>query len=355
MSVQHHKLNLVTQNICTLSHGTSGIWTRKLIRDHFQHLNHSLDLILLQEHHLVDEECLSKTSQLDFLGGPSFSNEARFLPESNKTKGGTAILTSHKIQHLIKDSSIIVPGQAQFLTLQLASGEILGLINVYAYSTSPERATLWEAINAAPLLPANWIIAGDFNMIETLDDKLGGSDQTKMYALQAEAWNRTLLKFALGDSFHMTEFRHLTKKKFTWDNAQLASERVTTRLDRIYVSPSIQQLGGQVGILANLGDILDHAPYVLKINQPQAQTPKVQVFNKGMLKSEEGRTLLTNAWRKGIDAKPNDSWGRKIQEALRSVKATSDAYSYPKRRLWKPTYDLEIEEILDAELELQKN
>ncbi|KAG0553637.1 hypothetical protein KC19_12G027100, partial [Ceratodon purpureus] len=355
MSVDPYKLNIVTQNIRTLGHGTSGIWTRKLVKDHFQHINHSIDIILLQEHHLLAEACLDKTSQLNFLEGPSFWNEARILPTSNKTKGGTAILTSRHLAPLIGDSGIIVPGRAQFITLNMSPSETIGIINVYGYSDSSKRATLWEAINEAPLPPAQWILAGDFNMIESLDDKLGGAEKSKMYIPESEAWNRTILKFNLGDSFHMPEFRRLTKKRYTWDNGQIAQHRVATRIDRIYLPPKLQAMGGQMGILATLHRISDHAPFVLKLSKAPPKTPRSQPFNNSMLTDTEGRQLLIDAWHQGMLQSPEADWGKKLRNALRSVKAASDAFSYRKKKAWQNTYDQEINEILEAEIALQED
>jgi hypothetical protein len=125
---------------------------------------------------------------------------------------------SKRLTELISTSSIILAGRAQYVVLQLNANLQVGIINVYAYNDSKKRTRLWEAITKANLPQAQWIIGGDFNSVETLDDRIGSASTTGMSTRETQAWNGLLLKYRVADSFSMTEFRRLTKKRFSWDN-----------------------------------------------------------------------------------------------------------------------------------------
>jgi hypothetical protein len=104
---------------------------------------------------------------------------------------------------------VIVPGRAQYLVIQLALDLQLGIINIYPQNFSRLRARLWQTIKNHPLPNANWVLARDFNIIESLDDKLGRSDTTNHCHNEVQRWNEQLVHLQLQDTYHLDEFRNL--------------------------------------------------------------------------------------------------------------------------------------------------
>ena len=173
-------LTISTQNVSSFGQGTDGVWKRYPFRDHFKHLQPQPDLILLQEHKFSAKDCEMKTSQLDYIVGPPFWNEAIYNPIKGRLKGGRAILFSRRLTPLVLQSRIIVPGRAEFVTLQLNFRLIMNLMYIYEPYKSPQRTKIWKTIDNASLPQAHWVLAGDFNNIESLQDKVGGKLVTGM-------------------------------------------------------------------------------------------------------------------------------------------------------------------------------
>ncbi|KAG0629182.1 hypothetical protein M758_1G082900, partial [Ceratodon purpureus] len=176
--------------------------------------------MLMQEHRYNAKDCSALTSQLHFLEGPSLWNKESYSAKSDKTKARTAILLSRRLQESIISCGIILAGREQYLVLQLNPNLRLGILNIYAHNDSRRQTKMWDTISVANLPSVEWILGVDFNSVESLNDRIGGSCNTCMEAQEIEAWSRLLLHHNLGDSFHMPEFRRLNKKRFSRDNTQ---------------------------------------------------------------------------------------------------------------------------------------
>ena len=67
-----------------------------------------------------------------------------------------------------------MPGRAQVVTVQY-HGDILGVLNVYAPNHASARAEFWSRIASSLARVDCWCMGGDFNMLESPDDRVGGS------------------------------------------------------------------------------------------------------------------------------------------------------------------------------------
>lgn len=132
------------------------------------------NMVLLQEHRFVHEDCVTKTKQLNFFKGAQLWNGAAYSAATDSYKGGTTILLNSRISNMEIDHGIIVPSRALFILLQWTKDTRLGIVNIYGYNDTGPRARLWNQIRQFPLPAAQWILAGDFNMIEQLEDKQRG-------------------------------------------------------------------------------------------------------------------------------------------------------------------------------------
>lgn len=70
----------------------------------------------------------------------------------------------------------------------------------------------------AQLLEAQWILAGDFNNIENINDKQGGSTKTNINNREFKAWNNLLIQLGVRFAFHLGTYKRKNNKAFTWSN-----------------------------------------------------------------------------------------------------------------------------------------
>jgi exonuclease III len=105
------------------------------------------------------------------------------------------------------------------------------------------------------LLEATWILAGDFNFVESLSDKLGGAPTLGIKRQEQEAWDRLILKLQAQNSFTLDEFKKINKRKYTWDNRHDAPNMIASRIDHIYINQDLTSLGHKGGIWLTLPNL----------------------------------------------------------------------------------------------------
>jgi hypothetical protein len=75
----------------------------------------------------------------------------------------TSILIDRSLAPLISANGILLEGKAQFITLQIPGNGNLIIINVYAASSSKEKALMWKGLSEVNLVANHFILGGDFN------------------------------------------------------------------------------------------------------------------------------------------------------------------------------------------------
>ena len=105
------------------------------------------------------------------------------------------------------------------------TGERCLLSNIYAPTDFTGKSQLWAHIrfirSLDPFLP--WIMAGDFNVVTSLDEKRGGMDQSS-----------NLLRDMIG-SLKLVDMEPINGV-YTWTNQRCGDEDISERLDRFLVS-----------------------------------------------------------------------------------------------------------------------
>lgn len=251
-------LNIATQNSRSLGQGFLGQRKRKEIKSLFKNTNPTTDILLLQEVKLPEAACLKQARFIEFKGGSSLWNEGTFSAHSGRFKGGTGIVLTESMATCVTHHGILYPGRAQYVILNLNPQLQLGILNVYGFSHTGPRAMMWNHLAQAPLPEAQWVVAGDFNNIESIADKQGGSNKMSISQRELEAWNRMLIRFGVRDTFHIDNYQRKNNKAFTWCNGHQGDTMIQTRIDRIYVSYFLEQQGGYSEILPTIPDIFDH-------------------------------------------------------------------------------------------------
>ena len=130
------------------------------------------------------------------------------------------------------------------MVLNISPALQLGIINIYGFSHTGPRAMMWSHLAKTQLPEAQWVLAGDFNNIESITDKQGGSTKTSISNRELEAWNRLLLKLGVRDSYHMGTYHRKNNKAFTWSNCHKDDTMIQTRIDRVYLPFQLEQRGG---------------------------------------------------------------------------------------------------------------
>lgn len=141
---------------------------------------------------------------------------------------------------------------------------------IYGPNESASRAVLWNDLSATLDSQFRWHLMGDFNMIEIMDDHVGGEGKV-IYGREARAWANLVRKYNLMDTF-VYRAGHL---RFSWDNqrthrhdptnidGQQFGRRILRRLDRLY-APRPSRISAVVvysTILPGFA-LSDHAPIV---------------------------------------------------------------------------------------------
>ena len=124
---------------------------------------------------------------------------------AEENAGGVCISSRGVWRQQIVHAEIITQGMAQFLILEHEESR-WGLLNVYAPNHASARARLWEEIYLSlPEDVENWIVGGDFNMLEDPQDRRGGSMIT-IQGLELANWERLVRKLRIYDMWHLSNF-----------------------------------------------------------------------------------------------------------------------------------------------------
>ena len=255
---------------------------------------------------------------------------------------------------LVTHHGILYPGRAQYVVLNINTHLQLGIINVYGFSHTGARAMMWQHLAQVPLPTATWVLAGDFNNIESVADKQGGSTKTSISNRELESWNKLLLRLRVKDSHHLGNFHRKSPKIFTWTNLHTDGTRIQTRIDRIYIGDNLETIGGDTEILPTIPDISDHAGVLLHTHRTIKCKPQQPAFNKGLILNPESKAELLATWRSVMDSDIL-TWNKKVVAANQAIRAKSDELTKTQRKKWKEVYLSQFDDIIAAEEELQHN
>ncbi|KAL3676158.1 hypothetical protein R1sor_026106 [Riccia sorocarpa] len=173
---------------------------------------------------------------------------------NNEARGGTAMLIDPSVRVL--NTGTKGDGSCAWAKIQTSRGEVT-VCSVYAPGTPQERRVLWDWM-VQTLAEGQWIISGDFNMVEYVEDSRGPTavlrgEELQKWRILSEEWN-------LSDCW-LNAF----EREGPWYTRHaLRGDRVDqSRLDRIYLSKygewvhsvqKVEHIGGK--------RVSDHIPVV---------------------------------------------------------------------------------------------
>ena len=167
-------------------------------------------------------------------------------------------------QSAIRDKVIVVPGRAQYITMQYHD-TLIGILNVYAPNQASARTDFWALLAAALPRVDSWCIGGDFKMLESPKDRIGGSHVT-VHGSELAAWEQLCMALRISDAWLSEDFsRAQGSLAFSRSDRRTGGTNLA-KLDRFYVSDGLCDRGGTMGILAST-KFSNHAPVVLVLEE----------------------------------------------------------------------------------------
>lgn len=128
-------------------------------------------------------------------------------------KGGIFIVINPKFVLSMTNKGIIPSGLGVWNSFNHPTIGIFGILNVYASNSPIRRIALWNELTTSIDSSISWIVVGDLNMVEKVEDQLGGSPHD-LTGEEGDAWRQFTQKFSLLGS----QLPKVGGLKFMWDN-----------------------------------------------------------------------------------------------------------------------------------------
>ena len=230
-------------------------------------LRKQIAILAMQETHLPEEGRAELETR--------FSRRLRIFASADKNnptgKAGVAIAINKAMMATEKAKAYeIYPGRALLVKTQWRSGKPLKILNIYAPNVSPqcakESAAFFEKVQDFFENSPTWlkpdIVLGDFNIVEYPIDRLPAAADRNEGVLAIDGLMRSL---------HVTDgWRSTYPDKKAWTFISQKAPFAQSRLDRIYVTPTIVRAAREWKIESNPLPLTDHAIATVKISDELA-------------------------------------------------------------------------------------
>ena len=162
-----------------------------------------IDILLFEEHHLcqrrIDGYGSILRGQWMTCWSPRIGNNGAYVGVC------MAISTSWKDNALSYVD--LRPGRAQYIIISIKD-EIVGVLNIYAPNSVSERIVFWNQLEALCPSNINWCVGGDFNMIDRVKDRTGGS-MTTIHGQELACWERLCCHLHILDAWTVDTFMRM--------------------------------------------------------------------------------------------------------------------------------------------------
>ncbi|KAL3677972.1 hypothetical protein R1sor_020928 [Riccia sorocarpa] len=241
-------------------------------------------------------------------------------------RAGAALIAPNNITVIETGTSGI--GVAAWAVIETAVGRIK-VISLHPPNTKEERTELWSRIEDL-LGGGRWVIAGDFNMVEVLEDSKGKSALAT--GGEARAWKQLAGRNGLIDAYLSavnTSGGVFTRQAFCGSRFDRA------RLDRFYISAGAEWLNLIKDVTHRSEQVIsDHIPVILRCNlladsQNEGSPKSYFKMNPAIFKREGILQKLKCAWEKHpLDAgNPQRRWEMawiRLRNVLKTEKRLMD-------------------------------
>ncbi|KAL3682785.1 hypothetical protein R1sor_000807 [Riccia sorocarpa] len=303
------KLAIGTYNV----RGIGARSARTKLRNVILSIKPALDVMAIQEHKLRD-------SNIDFITSTIWPHATVFnLPAADGLhaqrnplvsggKGGVLLLVSPTFCPIIVQHGTIPNEGGLWIHFDTADGRKLGLAAVYAPNTPTERTRLWAALDSSLDASRSWFLIGDFNMIISQNDQIGGRPKIAV-GEELSQWTNLVQTLALQDTYR----RKTGALHYTWDNRRLAlllhnqgqltpqltdGGRILKRLDRVYAEASLIPCHRSTEIFSG-SELSDHLPVVavFQIGPPAFHRNSNYRMNTSLFQDPVFREHIERLWK----------------------------------------------------------
>ncbi|WOK98726.1 hypothetical protein Cni_G07438 [Canna indica] len=179
--------------------------------------NNNVDLLILQETHLISSEAD------DFIFRYRRNWKGEFYQSTGRS-GGIIILWRKSAMEIrcIHKNDQGINGVAK-----CTDGSVFIISGVYASTNYRKRKQLWDFLSEVNTEHIPWLIIGDMNCIREGNEKMGGREFNYNYAVSG--CNTFIEEVGLWED----EF---SGPQFTWTNNRKRAARIQARLDRVLYS-----------------------------------------------------------------------------------------------------------------------
>ena len=153
-------------------------------------------------------------------------------------------------------------------------------------------------------------MCGDWNMIESPIDRLGGSSVT-ISGPELRDWEKLIFKYEVTDLWHISTFSRMPDSLLYLCSNRKSDALNLSRIDRFYADSFFWDCGGYVGIISGTS-FSDHAPIMLKFGM-DSHTSISRLYVPMFIVDD--MNLQNTVWRMVV----GDSNCQKLQNALLAV------------------------------------
>ncbi|XP_062080248.1 uncharacterized protein LOC133785006 [Humulus lupulus] len=211
---------------------------------------------------------LAKSIQKDELVIRDSSDSAPTEWITPKRVGGNKRLVP-KAQNKLKNSYNALQEKRQYLSVEVlkesdqlihvcakevSSNKKFCITFVYGRNTIEERRQLWDDLSGLYFPTTPCLVAGDFNAVFEVNDRIGGRNITAMELADAQKWR------ALGLVVEM----RTSGSHFTWTNKQTNEDRIYSKLDRVFINEDWLDLFPHAVAVVNWELLSDHCFSIIK-------------------------------------------------------------------------------------------
>ncbi|KAH0661803.1 hypothetical protein KY284_026734 [Solanum tuberosum] len=183
----------------------------------------------------------------------------------------------------------IILDTVQHVTIQFKKNDKEFLISaVYVRCNTMERLELWEELESiATNARCTWVIGGDFNVIISEEEKVGGLEFTLNEAID-------FASFISSNALSEVPF---SGSKYTWWNGQIEEACIFKRWDRILMNQEFLEVfpSSEVQHLIRQGS--DHAPLHLSYNNDEVPIIKPFKFMNVWSKHQQFIKIVEDSWK----------------------------------------------------------
>lgn len=212
------KLHLMSYNV----RGLNEVGRIDRLKYFISQVSPRLDCLMIQEHRLRHDAARNVGRTL-WRGAKTWCLEATHgytIAGLGAGKGGVVTLLAPKWVSMITQQGSIMNNRVHWFILGGLPGGEVGFANIYAPNSAHERCVLWELLIATLPRTCRWVLAGDFNNVETRQDK------SKTCGRLIPNMERRLFN-TMKEILQVTDNpRDVGSLQYSWDNARQDGSRV---------------------------------------------------------------------------------------------------------------------------------